>query len=250
MASLVDAWEPTQSAEEKKSEGVSTTAQQEQSPCTSPRWIMRELGSPLRAGGFNLLLLPFAGEDVVASLSLTVGLPLALVVPALASARLPFLSRPVCPVGRRVHLGGRLENSRQDESQSTYSKKTNEENKISVRSIKTYLVHLIRVVEWGYPPGSSGVVLVSCDARQPPLQHLISDLLRVDPSGVVETRVQPHWVVTSLERLDAPPEEDLHQVHTSHALVDKLNHSTGQHFDLGPFLRRHFRRSRFFSSVK
>ena len=65
-------------------------------------------------------------------------------------------------------------------------------NKISVGSIETYLVHVVRVVEWNYPPGSSGVVLVSCDARQPPLQHLISDLLRVDPSGVVKTRVQPH----------------------------------------------------------
>ena len=136
---------------------------------TFPRWIVGELGSPLRTGGFNLLLLPFAGEDVVASLSLTVGLPLALVVPALASARLPFLSRPLGPVGRRVHLGGRLENNRQDEGQSTYSKKTNAEDKISVGSTKTYLVHLIRVVEWGYPPGSSGVVFVPRDARQPPL---------------------------------------------------------------------------------
>ena len=123
-------------------------------------------------------------------------------------------------------------------------------NKTSVRSIETYLVHVVRVVEWNYPPGSSGVVLVSCDARQPPLQHLISDLLRVDPSGVVKTRVQPHRVVTSLERLDAPPEEDLQQIHARHALTDKLNHSTGQHFDLGPFLRRHFQRSRFFNSVE
>ena len=36
MASLVDAWEPSQSAEEKKSEGVSTTAQQEQSHYHAP----------------------------------------------------------------------------------------------------------------------------------------------------------------------------------------------------------------------
>ncbi len=90
-------------------------------------WV--SLDRPSGRGGSNLLLLPFAGEDVVASLSLTVGLPLALVVPA-ASARLPFLSRPLCPVGRRVHLGGRLENNRQDESQSTYSKKTNAEDPV------------------------------------------------------------------------------------------------------------------------
>ena len=66
---------------------------------TFPRWIVGELGSPLRAGGFNLLLLPFAGEDVVASLSLTVGLPLALVVPALASARSPSSVDPCAPLG-------------------------------------------------------------------------------------------------------------------------------------------------------
>ena len=42
-------------------------------------------------------------------------------------SRLPFLSRPLCPVGRRVHLGSRLENNRQDKGQSTNSKKTNEE---------------------------------------------------------------------------------------------------------------------------
>ena len=94
---------------------------------TFPRWIVCELGSPLRAGGFNLLLLLFAGVDVVASLSFTVGLPLALVVPALTSARLPFLSWPLCPIGRRVHLSSRLKNNRQDKGQSTNSKKTNEE---------------------------------------------------------------------------------------------------------------------------
>ena len=99
---------------------------------TLPRWIVCELGSPLRTGGFNLLLLLFAGVDVVASLSFSVGLPLALVVSALAPARLPFLSRLLCPVGRRVHLSSFLENNRQDKSQLTNSKKTNEENKISV----------------------------------------------------------------------------------------------------------------------
>ena len=67
-------------------------------PTTLPRWVVCELGSPLRAGGFSLLLL-FAGEDVVAFLSLAVGLPLDLVVPALASARLSFLSRPCAPLG-------------------------------------------------------------------------------------------------------------------------------------------------------
>ena len=123
-------------------------------------------------------------------------------------------------------------------------------NKTSVRSIETYLVHVVRVVEWNYPPGSSGVVLVSCDARQPPLQHLISDLLRVDPSGVVKTRVQPHRVVTSLNRLDAPPKEDFQQVHASHTLADKLNHSTDQHLDLRLFLRRHFQRGGFLCSIQ
>ena len=72
----------------------------------------------------------------------------------------------------------------------------------------------------------------------------------MDPSGVVKTLIQPHRVVAGLERLDAPLKEDLQQVHTSHALADKLNHSTCQHLDLGLFLRRDFQRGRLLGSVK
>src|SRR3954469_12562052 len=57
-------------------------------------------------------------------------------------------------------------------------------------------------------------------------------------------------MVASLERLDAPSKEDFQQVHASHAVADKLNHSTDQHFDLGLFFRRHFQRSRFLGSFQ
>src|SRR3954464_8349484 len=57
-------------------------------------------------------------------------------------------------------------------------------------------------------------------------------------------------MIASLERLDVPPKEDLQQIHASHAVADKLNHSTDQHFDLGLFFRRHFQRSRFLGSFQ
>src|SRR3954467_10753178 len=57
-------------------------------------------------------------------------------------------------------------------------------------------------------------------------------------------------MIASLERLGGPPKEDLQQVHASHVVADKLNHSTNQHFDLGLFFRRHFQRSSLLGSFQ
>ena len=88
------------------------------------------------------------------------------------------------------------------------------------------------LVEWRNSPGSPGVVFVSGDARQPPLQCVVIDLLRVNPSGVVKTRIHPHRMVSSLKRLDAPPKENLQEIHTGDPVTDKLDHSFDQHPNL------------------
>ena len=51
--------------------------------------------------------------------------------------------------------------------------------------------------------------------RRWPLSHYFGrHLLWMNPSGVASAGVHPHGMVTGLERLDAPLEEDLQQVHT------------------------------------
>ena len=68
------------------------------------------------------------------------------------------------------------------------------------------------MVEWNHPPGPPGIILVAGDSSQPLLHHVLTDILRVDPSGILESRVHPHRMVTSLERLDTSTEEDLQRV--------------------------------------
>ena len=78
------------------------------------------------------------------------------------------------------------------------------------------------------------------DARQPPLQCVIIDLLRVNPSGVVKTRIHPHRMVSGLKRLDAPLEENLQEIHTGDPVTDKLDHLLDQHPHLRLLLREGF----------
>ena len=89
------------------------------------------------------------------------------------------------------------------------------------------------------PGQSTGLPPFSLDRAEKPAS------LKVAPEERAQVKVLAGRVVelvregvTGLEQLDAPPEEDLQQIHTSHTLTDELNHSTRQHFDLGPFLRR------------
>ena len=88
------------------------------------------------------------------------------------------------------------------------------------------------MVEWNHPPRPPGIVFVAGDSSQPLLHHVFTNVLRVDPSGVLETRVHPHQMVTGLERLDALTEKDLQQVHPSHPVADKLDDPLDQRLDL------------------
>ena len=106
----------------------------------------------------------------------------------------------------------------------------------------SYLVRLIRLVEWRDPPGSTRVVLVPRDGSHPPLQCGIVDLLWVDPTGVFSTRIQPHRVAPVLEWLDAPPKENLQKVHAGRAVANQLNYSLHQHFHLSLLLQNYFQR--------
>ena len=107
----------------------------------------------------------------------------------------------------------------------------------------------MRLVEWGNSPGSPGIVLVPSNARQPLLQCVVVDLLRMDPSGVFKTRIHPHRMVSSLKRLDAPLKEDLQEIHTSDPVTNKLDHSIDQHLHVRLLLREHLQRGGFFHSV-
>ena len=106
----------------------------------------------------------------------------------------------------------------------------------------SYVVCLIRLVELRDPPGSTRVVLVPRDGSHPPLQCGIIDLLWLDPTGVFSTRIQPHRVAPVLERLDAPPKENLQKVHASHTVANQLDYSLHQHFNLSLLLRNYFQR--------
>ena len=65
-----------------------------------PRRVVCKLGSPFRAGRFSfLLLLLFAGVNVVVSLSFAVRFPLFSPVSTLASTRLSFLGLHLCSIG-------------------------------------------------------------------------------------------------------------------------------------------------------
>ena len=92
-----------------------------------------------------------------------------------------------------------------------------EQSKI-VDTLETY-----QVVEWNHPPRPPGVVFVAGDSHQPLLQDVFADVLRVDPSGVLESRVHPHRMLTGLKRLDASTEKDLQQVHPSHPVMEELD---------------------------
>ena len=81
-------------------------------------------------------------------------------------------------------------------------------NKISVRSIETYLVHVVRVVEWRDSPGPPGIIFVASDTPQPLLHRILVDFFWMDPSGIVDARIDPHRMVTGLKRLNASSEED------------------------------------------
>ena len=95
------------------------------------------------------------------------------------------------------------------------------------------------MVEWNHPPGPPGIIFVAGDSSQPLLHRVFANVLRVDLSGVLETRVHPHRMVTGLERLDASTEKDLQQVHTSHSVADKLDDPLDQHLHLRLLFRVH-----------
>ena len=85
---------------------------------------------------------------------------------------------------------------------------------------RVYLVGRVTVTEGDDSPGSSGVVLITCDTLQPHSHSLGWHFLWMDPSGVFKARIHPHWVVTSLEGLDASTEKHLQQIHAGHTVAD------------------------------
>ena len=105
------------------------------------------------------------------------------------------------------------------------------------------------MVEWWDPPSPSRVIFIPCDGSHPPLQCGILDLLRVDPSGVFSARVHPHWMVSVLERLDAPSKENLQKIHASHPVADELDYTLYQHLNLSLLLRDHLQRGRLAHST-
>ena len=72
---------------------------------------------------------------------------------------------------------------------------------------RVYLVGWVVFTKRGDPPGSSWVILVACDALQPQSYGFGRHFFWMDPSGVVQSEIQSHRVIASLERLDAPTEE-------------------------------------------
>ena len=99
---------------------------------------------------------------------------------------------------------------------------------------------LVVVAEGDDSPGSSGVVLVACDALQPHGHGLGWHFFWMDPSGVVRSGVQPHRMVTSLKRLDASTEEHFQQVQASDTLINQLEHFLNQHLRLHVLGNSHF----------
>ena len=89
---------------------------------------------------------------------------------------------------------------------------------------RTHLVRLIVITEGDDSPGTSRVVLVACNARQPHGHCLGRYFVGVNPSSVTRPSVHPHGMVTVLKRLDASTEEYFQQVHASDTLIDQLDH--------------------------
>ena len=115
---------------------------------------------------------------------------------------------------------------------------------------KVYLVGRVSVAEGDDSPGSSGVVLVACDAPQPQSYGFRRHFFWMDPSGVVRSGIQPHRVIAGLERLDASTEEHFQQVQAGNAIIDELDHSVHQHPRLHGLFSGYFQWSRGLNMVK
>ena len=72
----------------------------------------------------------------------------------------------------------------------------------------------------------------------------------MDPSGVIWSRIQPHRVIASLERLDASTEEHFQQVHAGNTIIDELDHSIHQHPRLHGLISSYFQWGRSLNMVK
>ena len=115
---------------------------------------------------------------------------------------------------------------------------------------KVYLVGRVPIAEGDDSPGSSGVVLVACDAPQPQSYGFGWHFFWMDPSGVVRSGIQPHKVITGLERLDASTEEHFQQIQAGNTIIDELDHSIHQHLRLHGLSSGYFQWGRSLNTVE
>ena len=64
------------------------------------------------------------------------------------------------------------------------------------------------------------------------------------------SRIQPHRMITGLERLDASTEEHFQQDQAGNTLIDELNHFLYQHLRLHVLSRGHFEWRRSLDAVE
>ena len=116
--------------------------------------------------------------------------------------------------------------------------------------LKAYPIGRVVAAKGNDSPRSSGIVLIACDAPQPQSYCCRRYFFWMNPSSVVRSRIQPHWVIAGLERLDVSTEEHLQQIQTHDTIIDKLNHPIYQHPRLHGLASRNFQRGRSLDSVE